>query len=79
MEVGDQYRVDAAKRAGVDLGRPAQVRDAVPEQRVGEQADAVEVDEDGCVADVRDPRRWESDSLTSRSYSGGGEAVRRAE
>ena len=55
MEVRDQHRVDAPERAGVDLGRAAQVRDAVPEQRVGEQPDAVEVDEDGRVADVLDP------------------------
>ena len=54
VEVRDQHCVDAAERAGVDLGGPAQVRDAVAEQRVGEEPDAVEVDEDGRVADVLD-------------------------
>ena len=50
----DQHRIDAAQRAGVDLGRPAEVGDAVPEQRVGEEPDAAEIDEDGGVPDVLD-------------------------
>ena len=67
MQVRDQHRVDAAERAGIDLGRPAQVRDAVAEQRVGEEPDAVEVDEDGRVADVLDRARGGAASLTPRS------------
>ena len=64
MQVRDQHGVDAAERPGVDLGGPAQVRDAVSEQRVGEQPDAVQVDEDGRVADVLD--RWRGTAWRSR-------------
>ena len=67
MQVRDQHRVDAAERAGIDLGRPAQVGDAVPEQRVGEEPDAVEVDEDGRVTDVLD-RGCGAARSSSRSY-----------
>ena len=46
VAVRDENRVDAAQRTGGDRTRAPQVCDAVAEQRIGQQTDAVEVDED---------------------------------
>jgi hypothetical protein len=56
MQVGDQDRVDVAR----DLrGRAAtdQICDTPAKDGIGEQAGATELDEQGGVADVRDPVR----------------------
>jgi hypothetical protein len=56
MQVGDQDRVDVAR----DLGdRPVtdQIRDAPAKDRIGEQAGTTELEQQGGVADVRDPVR----------------------
>ena len=59
VEVRDQHGVDAAERAGIDLGGPAEVGDPVAEQRIGEELDACEIDDDRRVADVLDAgSRW---------------------
>ena len=52
--MGDEDCVDAAQGAGVDPHAAAQMRDAGPQQRVGEEADAVERDEHGRVPDEGD-------------------------
>ena len=57
VQVGDQHRVEVgppSRRAGL---RPvaAQRRRPASQHRIGEQADAVELDQDGRVADVGDP------------------------
>lgn len=55
VEMGEENRVQAT---GVDVGGGGgaqQVADARGEQRVGQQADAVHLDEYRCVTDVRDP------------------------
>ena len=54
VRMGDEHRIDAAQRPGRDGRRAPEMRDAVPQQRVGQEANAVEIDEDGGVADVLD-------------------------
>ena len=54
--VREQHRVDPAGRVGVDRHPPSQVGDEHAQQRVGEQADAVERDQDRGVADPPDLR-----------------------
>ena len=54
VRMGDEHRIDAAQRPGGDGRRAPEMRDAVPQQRVGEEANAVEIDEDRGVADVLD-------------------------
>ncbi len=54
VEMRDQDRIDATEGTGVDLDRAAEVGDAVPQQRIGEEADAGNVDESRGVSDVPD-------------------------
>ena len=55
MQVRDQHRVESANRLlCTGGGLAAQVRDAAAQQRVGEQAHAVEFDQDGGVAEEND-------------------------
>ena len=62
VQVGDQHGVERPRSrrapAAAPWRRSGPTRDA--QHRVGEQADAVELDEDGRVADVGDPRRTSS-------------------
>ena len=55
VRVRDQDGVDATQRPGVDRHGALQVRDAVAEQRVGEQPGAVEIYGDRGMPDVLDP------------------------
>ena len=52
VRMGDEHRIDAAQRPGRDGRRAPEMRDAIPQQRVGQEANAVEIDEDRGVADV---------------------------
>lgn len=55
MGVRDEDAVERAERGEVDgAALPAQVGDAAAKDGVGEQPGAVELDEDGRVADVGD-------------------------
>ena len=54
--VRDQHRVDPARRVGMDRDPPSQVGDAHAQERIGEQADAVERDQDRGVSDPADAR-----------------------
>ena len=56
VQVGDQHRVERARRARRAARPRAQVHDALAEERIGEDPDAVELEEHGRVADVLDPR-----------------------
>ena len=56
VDVRDQHGVDAPHGIGRDLPHAAQVQDAGPEQRVGQQSHAGQVDADGRVPDVIDLR-----------------------
>ena len=60
VRVRDEHGVDAATRARRDGRRAPQVRDAVAQQRIRQQANAVEVDEDRRVPDILDPRHVET-------------------
>ena len=55
VHVRDGDRVQTAQRLPVDRRRPAQVDDPRPEHRVGQQPNAVELDEDRAVPDPGDP------------------------
>ena len=54
VRVRDEDGVDAAARSCRDRSRPPQVRDAVAQERIGQQAHAVEIDEDRRMTDVFD-------------------------
>ena len=58
MQMRDQHRIEAGVTAGID-GRnlTAQVRDAIAQQRVGEQAYTVQLDQDGGVPEENDTVR----------------------
>ena len=55
VRVRDEHGVHAAARPRVNGSHAPEVCYAVAEERVGEEANAVEVDEDGRVSDVFDP------------------------
>jgi hypothetical protein len=52
--VRDEDGIDAAARPCGDGRRPPQVRNAVAQQRIRQQADTVEIDEDRRVTNVFD-------------------------
>ena len=52
VRMGDEHRIDAAQRPRDDGRRAPEMGDAIPQQRVGQEANAVEIDEDRGVADV---------------------------
>lgn len=53
VQVGDQDRVEVVRRRGRRRGAVSRQRpDPVPQERVSQQPGAVEVDQDGSVADV---------------------------
>jgi hypothetical protein len=54
VRVRDEHGVEAPVSARRDRHRAPQVGDAVPEQRIGQQPDAVEVDDDRGVSHVLD-------------------------
>ena len=57
VPMGDEDRIDAAQRPAQRPRSPPEVRDAVAQQRIGQQADAVEIDEDRRVPYVLDSRQ----------------------
>lgn len=50
----EQHCVDSAQSARRHGSDPPQMHDPAAEHRVGEQTDAVEIDDDRCMPDVRD-------------------------
>ena len=60
--MGHQDRVHTAQRLRVHGDRAPQMPDAVPEQRIREETDAVEVDDGRRVPDVLDPHRLKARS-----------------
>jgi len=55
VQVGDQHRVESIRRRGRGCGTVAHQRpDPVPQERVGQQAGAVHVDQNGAVSDIGD-------------------------
>jgi hypothetical protein len=51
VDVGDEHRVEVLETAEVERLGAAEHDDALAEQRVGEEADAVQLDEDRRVPD----------------------------
>jgi hypothetical protein len=49
--VRDEHRVEIVETADLERLGAAEQDDTLPEQRVGEEADAVQLDEDGRVSD----------------------------
>lgn len=59
MEVRDEDGVDFAQEARVHLDDTTKMYDPRPKQRVGQQANAVHVDQHGRVSDVENAGRHE--------------------
>ena len=51
VDVGDQHRVEVLETAEVERLGAAEHDDALAEQRVGEEADAIQLDENRRVSD----------------------------
>jgi hypothetical protein len=51
VDVRDEHRVEIVETADLERLGAAEQDDTLPEQRVGEEADAVQLDEDGRVSD----------------------------
>ena len=66
VAVRDEHGVDSAQRVSGHGHHTPEMQDARPEHWVGEQADAVLVDEDGRMSHVCQPCTHEAQRMKSR-------------
>jgi hypothetical protein len=70
MAVRDEDCVERSQQSGVDRGLPAEMPNPAPEEGVGDQPRAVDLDHDGAVPQPGEPAQSTSTGIEHRGPAG---------